>query len=99
MARYRDKQVPEVIVKMFPQYTRKQLYFMLYPFWTGISDRFKRKVSDVSAASITVKGLGRFEYKSSAKMRKTAAKFKKRQRKKARKFKEKKDLESDNLIY
>ncbi len=95
----REKQVPDKIVRMYPQYTRKQLYFMLFPFWTGISDRFKRKKSDVSAASITVKGLGRFELKCSAKMKRTAAKFKKRQKRKAKTYKEKQELKSDNLIY
>lgn len=95
----REKQVPDKIVQMFPQYTRKQLYFMLFPFWTGISDRFKRKKSDVSAASITVKGLGRFELKSTAAMKRTAAKFKKRQKRKAKTFRLKKELKSDNLIY
>ena len=95
----RDKQVPEKLVKMFPQYTRKQLYFMLYPFWTGISDRFKRKKSDVSNVSITVKGLGRFQFRSTAKMRKTAAKFEKRYKRKIVKFQKKKQLEKYNLIY
>lgn len=95
----RDRQVPEKLVKMFPQYTRKQLYFMLYPFWTGISDRFKRKKSDVSNVSITVKGLGRFVFKSNAKMRKTAAKFERRYKRKVKKFREKKQLQKDNLIY
>ena len=95
----KDKQVPEKLVKMFPQYTRKQLYFMLYPFWTGVSDRFKRKKSDVSNVSITVKGLGRFQFRSTAKMRKTAAKFEKRYKRKIVKFQKKKQLEKDNLIY
>lgn len=95
----KDKQVPEKLVKMFPQYTRKQLYFMLYPFWTGVSDRFKRKKSDVSNVSITVKGLGRFQFRSTAKMRKTAAKFEKRYKRKIVKFHRKKQLEKDNLIY
>ena len=95
----KDKQVPDKLVKMFPQYTRKQLYFMLYPFWTGVSDRFKRKKSDVSNVSITVKGLGRFQFRSTAKMRKTAAKFEKRYKRKIVKFQKKKQLEKDNLIY
>ncbi len=95
----RDRQVPDKLVKMFPQYTRKQLYFMLYPFWTGISDRFKRKKSDVSSVSITVKGLGRFEFKSNARMRKTAAKFKRRTTRKVQKYQQKKQLQKDNLIY
>lgn len=95
----RDRQVPDKLVKMFPQYTRRQLYFMLYPFWTGISDRFKRKKSDVSNVSLTVKGLGRFEFKSNARMRKTAAKFKRRTARKVQKYQQKKQLEKNNLIY
>jgi len=95
----KDKQVPNKLISMFPQYTRKELYFMLYPFWTGVSDRFKRKKSDVSAVSITVKGLGRFEFKSNAKMRKSALLFRKRYIKKITKFQRKKQLQSDKLIY
>lgn len=95
----KDKQVPDKLISMFPQYTRKELYFMLYPFWTGISDRFKRKKSDVSAVSITVKGLGRFEFKSNAKMRKSAELLKKRTHKKLTKYKKKQELKTDKLIY
>ncbi len=95
----RERQVPDKLVKMFPQYTRKELYFMLYPFWTGVSDRFKRKKSDVSATSITVKGLGRFEFKSTAAMRKTAKKFKRRYDRKIKKYQQKQELTTDKLIY
>lgn len=95
----KDKQVPNKLISMFPQYTRKELYFMLYPFWTGISDRFKRKKSDVSAVSITVKGLGRFEFKSNAKMRKSATLLRKRITKKLTNYKRKKELKTDKLIY
>lgn len=95
----KDKQVPEKLIRMFPQYTRKELYFMLYPFWTGISDRFKRKKSDVSAVSITVKGLGRFEFKSNAKMRKSATLLRKRITKKLTNYKRKQELKTDKLIY
>lgn len=95
----KDKQVPDKLIRMFPQYTRKELYFMLYPFWTGISDRFKRKKSDVSAVSITVKGLGRFEFKSNAKMRKSAILLRKRITKKLTNYKRKQELKTDKLIY
>lgn len=95
----KDKQVPDKLISMFPQYTRKELYFMLYPFWTGISDRFKRKKSDVSAVSITVKGLGRFEFKSNAKMRKSATLLRKRITKKLTNYKRKQELNTDKLIY
>jgi hypothetical protein len=95
----KDKQVPDKLISMFPQYTRKELYFMLYPFWTGISDRFKRKKSDVSAVSITVKGLGRFEFKSNAKMRKSAILLRKRITKKLTNYKRKQELKTDKLIY
>lgn len=95
----KDKQVPDKLISMFPQYTRKELYFMLYPFWTGISDRFKRKKSDVSAVSITVKGLGRFEFKSNAKMRKSAMLLRKRITKKLTNYKRKQELKTDKLIY
>jgi hypothetical protein len=95
----KDKQVPNKLISMFPQYTRKELYFMLYPFWTGISDRFKRKKSDVSAVSITVKGLGRFEFKSNAKMRKSATLLRKRITKKLTNYKRKQELKTDKLIY
>jgi hypothetical protein len=95
----KDKQVPDKLISMFPQYTRKELYFMLYPFWTGISDRFKRKKSDVSAVSITVKGLGRFEFKSNAKMRKSATLLRKRITKKLTNYKRKQELKTDKLIY
>ena len=95
----KDKQVPDKLISMFPQYTRKELYFMLYPFWTGISDRFKRKKSDVSAVSITVKGLGRFEFKSNAKMRKSATLLRKRIAKKLTNYKRKQELKTDKLIY
>ena len=95
----KDKQVPDKLISMFPKYTRKELYFMLYPFWTGISDRFKRKKSDVSAVSITVKGLGRFEFKSNAKMRKSATLFRKRITKKLTNYKRKQELKTDKLIY
>ena len=95
----KDRQVPDKLISMFPQYTRKELYFMLYPFWTGISDRFKRKKSDVSAVSITVKGLGRFEFKSNAKMRKSATLLRKRITKKLTNYKRKQELKTDKLIY
>ncbi len=95
----KDKQVPEKLIRMFPHYTRKELYFMLYPFWTGVSDRFKRKKSDVSAVSITVKGLGRFEFKSNAKMRKSAALLRKRIIRKLTNYKRKQELKTDKLIY
>lgn len=95
----KERLVPDKLVKMFPQYTRKQLYLMLFPFWTGVSDRFKRKKSDVSAASITIKGLGRFELKVTSSMKKTAAKFKRRQKRKAKTFQQKKELTTDKLIY
>jgi hypothetical protein len=95
----KDKQVPDKLISMFPQYTRKELYFMLYPFWTGVSDRFKRKKSDVSAVSITVKGLGRFEFKSNAKMRKSATLLRKRITKKLTNYKRKQELKTDKLIY
>lgn len=95
----KDKQVPDKLVEMFPQYTRKQLYFMLYPFWTAISDRFKRKQSDVSNVSITVKGLGKFQFRSTAAMRKTAKKFERRYKRKIVKFHRKKELQKDKLIY
>jgi hypothetical protein len=72
---------------------------MLYPFWTGVSDRFKRKKSDVSAVSITVKGLGRFEFKSNAKMRKSATLLRKRITKKLTNYKRKQELKTDKLIY
>jgi hypothetical protein len=95
----KDRQVPDKLISMFPQYTRKELYFMLYPFWTGVSDRFKRKKSDVSAVSITVKGLGRFEFKSNAKMRKSATLLRKRITKKLTNYKRKQELKTDKLIY
>lgn len=95
----KEKQVPEWLCKRFPEYTRKELYFMLYPMWTGVTDRFKKKKSDVSSASITIKGFGRFEFKSTAKMKKTASKFKRRKQRKARNYRNKQLLKTDKLIY